>query len=269
MKQAAFNKILKQHFRSLQKCAKHFGDKNNTEAVHDFRTGIKKLRAILRLLSCNGDGNIKIPGKLKKLYRACGELRDMQMFEEYLLQKRGDNELIKFVKEESSRRKFSIQKIPAQIILKASLEKLIAEIPENIDAETCKIFMNEKRKSCNNIFKQKKQTDESIHSLRKSLKDMVYVSEFIMNETHISCSYVFNKINISRVKKINHKLGLYNDINVFLSLLDNFSKDKNNPGLRVKLNHTAASMLKEKNKIFPSILVSLRTASIQKLVMVD
>src|SRR5688572_14130810 len=84
-------------FRRLRIQFKKIEKDPGAETIKPFRIGIKKLRALLRLVSLETPDSppIKLPGSLKTMHRSGGKIRDLELLEEKILQatrvKRGIN----------------------------------------------------------------------------------------------------------------------------------------------------------------------------------
>ena len=73
--------IIRVFFKRLRRYAGEIKKEGSAKAIHLFRVEIKKLRAFLRLLSLGlkKEDALKLPPKIKKMYRYAGKVRDRQL----------------------------------------------------------------------------------------------------------------------------------------------------------------------------------------------
>lgn len=153
----------------------------DAEAVHHFRVDYKKLRAFLRMMAFapGAGGEIKLSKQLKNIYRKAGELRELQLQLQRTSSTTGEN------KQSSPR---------YTRLLKAEIEKLKPALHEMFDAAPVKACKREtdpllpasflpvhfkkyaQRQwllTANNI-RAPRYNDDTLHSIRKLLKDLFY-----------------------------------------------------------------------------------------------
>jgi CHAD domain-containing protein len=174
-------KIIHARFQSLEVHYKGMRNDLAPHHIHQFRVEIKKLRAFLRLLQTT-DEEIKIPEPLKKVYKAAGMVRDLQLHQQH-------------IKEISD--KFTI---PAGFYI-AGLDKQIADaitnlkaamhpglpgramkeiekhIPKKITNDSIEGFYNKKMGSIHDISHTVIIHDDQFHNVRKNIKDLLYNSK--------------------------------------------------------------------------------------------
>src|ERR1044072_6916116 len=76
MQHHALKHWLHKHTDGIIKDARSISPHLFPETVHSFRTGTKKLRAILRMVHADTDDRVRLPKQFRKLYRATGNVRD-------------------------------------------------------------------------------------------------------------------------------------------------------------------------------------------------
>src|SRR6185369_6950007 len=81
MKKRDLQKVVAKRLSNIEKYSKQIPGHFTAEDIHELRVEYKKLRAFTRLLQlAKGGGHLDIPAKLKSLYHAAGETRDIQLF---------------------------------------------------------------------------------------------------------------------------------------------------------------------------------------------
>src|SRR6478672_10524069 len=81
MKEHAINGVLHTRLKKIQGHFHQLQESFDTEAIHDFRLEVKKLRGFLRLLQAglSPGSQLKIPPHLKAIYEATGQIRNIQL----------------------------------------------------------------------------------------------------------------------------------------------------------------------------------------------
>jgi len=69
----ALKHIITKRFTALEKGVKEINKDFDKDAIHAFRVQVKKLRTFLQLQ------DLKLPGKVKKVYAAAGQIREIQL----------------------------------------------------------------------------------------------------------------------------------------------------------------------------------------------
>jgi len=256
--------IIKVIFRQIKKTipsiVKHF----DQDSIHKFRVQIKKLRAFLRLLSYEMEEpkDLKLPKSLKKIYTVTGAVRSLQL---QLLQtnnpSKNDNDLTQYNQQLSNDLNSRIVELKTLIdekIILGKEKKNISKIPENIDDSVIAKFYQLKINSINSIIEKKKFSDEEIHSIRKLIKDMIYVSK-ILHEPgfQLAQNNAFKEEDQSIAEKIAQELGEYNDISSGLRFLMPEGFNKINPDEKQKLESIRSAWNLRKKKLKADLINSI------------
>lgn len=172
-------------FEKLEDLVKKSANNFNKIQIHRFRVQVKKLRAFLRLLQSNPSQKkkLKIPGNLKKIYRAAGEIRNIQnhrsWIKDFFQNKSIPKTYLVLLKKKLNASK---QKMNDSLDKKPGFQKKKNEIESkiefNFDHSWLSPFFDEKKATITRILAEEK-TDAVLHLLRKTLKDLDYTEKWI------------------------------------------------------------------------------------------
>jgi len=196
----------------------------NSEAIHNMRVAIRRLRAAIktfkRILPTKAK---KIREKLQKLSRILGKKRDLDVFTEFILHI-VNAKSISFQKlarqhDQAQKQILSILKSKYYVNLIESLEQLkTVTTKQNI----LKVSRNRILKELNNVleissFIDSKVDDKTLHKLRISIKKLRYICEFF---EPIFSKYICSLGSlIEKTKKIQDILGDHQDAITGISML--------------------------------------------------
>ncbi len=187
------------------------------EEIHSFRTEIKKLKAFLRLL------NIKSPKKLNQIYKVLGYIRILQL---------QTQNIGKLILEADIKMPFTYlmiyakaatYTIKAKSLIKGyhSTKKTKAAIkiivPNKITHKAIKIFIQTELNILRPILGLKKIADESMHDIRKLLKDLQYNESYIKNDH--SAKLISRLYLDEQIHSLTRLLGEFHDICVAIRQL--------------------------------------------------
>ena len=214
--------IIHSIFKKLNKHAKQMRQDGDEEAIHLFRTDIKKLRAFLRLLSLQteDDKKMKLPAALKKMYTSAGIIRDAQLKRQRL------HSMLHLGKQHTEILILSSEQLAAlqqdflsAKELKAAEASLDKHLPEILFNATVQSFFYQKQFGIKSIMDAGLYRDEQLHEVRKQLKDLLYIIK-IDEDTGTTLPFSFwNKEELIFAEKLAHELGLFNDAVVMLGFL--------------------------------------------------
>ena len=162
----------------LQKIDGHF----ETDDIHDFRVEIKKLKALIRLFNSSAPDSsfCRFPKKLNRIYKALGLLREWQIQHQKIVSAYGGNSKPPLSYINKISRKTELQKRRAGKLLnplpllKKNKEELIRQIPDFISIEARQTFILKKMKNVHQLLLKGANDDESMHYMRKMMKDAQY-----------------------------------------------------------------------------------------------
>jgi CHAD domain-containing protein len=173
--------ITNEHYRKLKKHLKQLMPELAPETIHEFRVEYKKLRAFLRMISQEEETGeeIKIAKKLKKGYAAAGSIRDLQLQQQQILEvtrqtKKKPHAYLVLLKKEIEKQKPELSEIILQDPVAESKKKTAAAIPGKFTIKGFRNFARRKWATINAIISSCHFSDDNLHTIRKSLKDVFY-----------------------------------------------------------------------------------------------
>jgi len=228
MKQVNFVAYLKKHLDRLsqeQVIEKFSGQlEKNTERipghfkekdVHDWRVDYKKLRAYLRMITASVPGHMPhMTKEFKKIYKSAGSIRELQLYLELIKSLPGNNiEKIPVYNSLLQKQLFAAKEEFIKRTDIFSFEKELARWlvmpPDYLTVDIVKKFLQH-RITAMRLIMLSPDSDKSLHSLRKHLKDIIYnIRVFTVN-----WGIPFPVIAWKSEKKLNEladELGNYND----------------------------------------------------------
>ena len=226
MAQQDMHKFLLKKAKVIAATAKQIHKDFDTDAVHKFRVEIKKLRALLRLLTFKSHKtHIKLPVSFVKLYSLSGALRDafiinelaenrhyqLPQFENYL-NKCNTSHQKKWLRNYSSE---------AFITLDSWLNELTIE---PLSAELFFAMAIHQVKVIAQLYKHNPSENDT-HKIRKRIKDMLYNCK-ILQENKAFDDTVLQDIPIAQLDELSDALGHYNDNLIFIMQLTEYMNKK-------------------------------------------
>lgn len=200
-------------------------NKFDEEGIHQLRLNIKRIRAYLRLFEYITDGKIcyKIMyQRFRNIFKTCGRIREMQLMEEYLTDyqkklKKSYSFLTKYCKNIENVNRFyfletfELEKIKVKLDITKKIEKEIYDLSEQLIVAKTQKYIHEK---LDWIFElcQYQPHDETVHSARKSIKEIIYIYEIFKKSPVIEKSI---SATIKPLKDIENHIGLWHDRIVF------------------------------------------------------
>ncbi len=187
------------------------------EDIHSFRTEIKKLKAFLRLL------NVKFPKKLNKIYKILGHIRILQLQSENigkLVGEAGTKMPFTYSTIHTESDRYNIQ---AQLQIKEyhrskknkAAIKTIA--PDKITQKEIRKFIHTELHTLGGLLQLKEIDDESMHGIRKILKDIQYDESYIKND--LSAELISRLFLDEQIHVLTALLGDFHDICVSIKQL--------------------------------------------------
>jgi len=223
MKEALHSSIIS-FTKDLEKYSEKAGVKFDADIIHELRTTFKKFRALLRWQKIDKE----VYAAFKKIYDTAGRLRNIQVAKEMLKKEKNIPYAFKAwltitllqLKEEWD--EVYDKKIPMQ--LREDVSNL------QITPTKHKKFFSKKIQTILNILSITPVSDDSIHDIRKMVKDMQYVLEWWKDKKGGSKTLLRN-ISIKQLKTIGTLIGEYNDKRTLLNLLISYSQQEKDPAL--------------------------------------
>lgn len=204
---------LKRQFNKIEKAP-------DAETIKPFRIGIKKLRALLRLLSLErpSSKDLKLPGSLKKMHKSGGRVRDLELLEEKILEAINQRPEINYDKkallerEERVAQKEEKEFLSLEEFSKAE-KKIRQNLPDQLRTRTVKLFFRTKIEEAGLLAEKRSHHDKDLHSIRKKLKDILYILKLYREDLNTPLGFRFwpQKL-LLKVKGLEEQLGHFNDI---------------------------------------------------------
>jgi len=221
-------KIIELLINNLKKTRRHYKKllKNfELEEIHDFRLQIKKLRAFIRLLNMESrkEKCIKINKEIRKFYRTTGKIRNVQLHKQKIIQLSRSLSFsdpinyIELINEEEDRDKKKGRRESEKISITRFKKALVKSVPEEVAIEAIQYFTIEERNKLLAILSFSVYDDETLHDVRKILKDILYDWDYLTPYlASVLPAYFVYKENIESLAT---KLGDFHDLYVALSFL--------------------------------------------------
>lgn len=203
--------------------------------IHDFRVEVKKLKALLKLFSSASENPsiFLFPKRLNKVYKTLGHLREWQIQKQKIDRSRSEKNypghlpyLNKIdVKTELYKLKAVdlIWDLPSFVQNKEQIKNCC---PDKGLTATISAFFHSKMEIIHNMLLSGKRDDESMHEMRKLLKDVQYV----LSEAEKKGEPVEGFSRLKTIQKVSGQLGEFHDLYVALALLDRELEDLHNNG---------------------------------------
>jgi len=217
MNKRQLNNIIHSHFIRLKKYSRQISKTGSEQAIHHFRVEVKKLRALLRLLSVNNQNKtqLKLPGSIKKMYRFVGQIRDEQLHQQRL----GVNHSINIHRTSLSTHEGWKKYILTDEKLNREEAKIVKLLPLQLNEQMLQHFFSIKKKKIYTVILNNAFTDKNLHTIRKALKDLIYISR-LLHQQHTVSGYIFRqRIDLKKAETLAQSLGIFNDICTALSRL--------------------------------------------------
>ena len=262
MKREALEEVVDKHISSIEKHSERLPGKFDKEDIHDLRVNYKKVRAFLRLLLIEKNtGDLHIPHKLKALYHDAGKVRDMQLFLDELHQLPVVFQL-PHCNSHWNRQLFADKEEAVTAIEVVHFKKIISsltdELPKELHDDTLKKFLHQKVAAIH-ILLLAADDEHDLHSIRKQLKDIIYVIRIFENDWGIS--FPIRGVSEKKLSNMASLLGDFNDRCLAISLLQ--SGYNNNENENAVLKQLENSWQIQKNSQQQELLQRVRELRIE------
>lgn len=219
MKRNHLTQTIHRHTTRLRLLSKKVAEGFSLGDIHSLRVEAKKLRALLRLA---GPDDRRFPKSFRRIYKAAGEIRNLQLLRRRLEVFRADDQ----------------EPVPADFFLNMDERILLAEQETRRQIETAGKLNKLSRRSISGLpvrltrARQVHFVDNLIrlshpgegdvvsqlHNLRKALKDLLYVWPYLDNAARKKAAKHFGRYPM--IKEHARLLGDYLDVVFQLRLLD-------------------------------------------------
>lgn len=246
--------ITNNHYRKLKKQIKIVAEDFDVEAIHQFRVEYKKLRAFLRMISQQHEmaGEIKISKKLKKGYNISGSIRDLQLQQQRIMaatkqELKKPQAYISLLQKEIEKLQPELSEIFLEKPVTASKNKTDASIPDEFPLNSFRNFVQKKWEAIYAIIASRHFSDDNIHAIRKSLKDLFYNLKIYEGEEHELLSLsIWKGKDEQYFNEILDELGSFQDKCTAIALLKSYWLNKLNTYNRELLERIKKEWVKDK-----------------------
>jgi CHAD domain-containing protein len=225
--------VVGNRFKKINAIVRDMSWSSGTEDIHRFRVKVKKLRGFLRLIQrgLKHPDDLKIPKDLKKLYDISGSIRSLQLQRQNIkriIVEKGyglpECYLNMLDRWEAARANRARALMTEKKHFKKSELNTVDTLPGELKKKSIKKFLQESVAKLDELQKLDSPSDESLHMVRKLLKDILYTWRYIKKETVLVFSCFPGKENILLATDL---LGDFHDICVGINLLDYTGEIKN------------------------------------------
>lgn len=210
---------IEKRFKKIDKVSRKIYGHFEAEDIHVFRVETKKLRALLRLA---GTDRIKgkklvLPKHLKDLYLLLGAIRALQLQQRNIrAAAEGDGSPMCETYLNLLNAKEAGKMINAERLLsnkkafKKERRHISSAIPAKISKSRINKFIKSTGSSLQKLVNEEVPSDESLHMLRKLLKDLMYCWPYISAD--VALAYPAFPSRMEDIQKIVDLLGNFQDI---------------------------------------------------------
>lgn len=266
MNQEQIKHITNNHYRKLKKHIKIVTEDFDVEAIHQFRVAYKKLRAFLRMISQQHEmaGEIKISKKLKKGYNISGSVRDLQLQQQRILEAtkqelKKPQAYISLLQKEIKKLKPELSEIFLEKPVTESKKKTDASIPDEFQLNSFRNFVQKKWGAIYAIIASRHFSDDNIHAIRKSLKDLFYNLKIYEGVEHELFSLsIWKGKDEQYFNKLLDELGSFQDKCTAIALLKSYWLKSLNTYNRELLERIKKEWVKDKVRMKKLLVKKLK-----------
>jgi CHAD domain-containing protein len=248
MKRKALSAVIIRHISSMEKHCHRLPGSFDPEDMHDLRVNYKKTRAFLRLLQVDKEsGDLQVPDKLKAVYQNGGKVRDLQLFLAQL-QAMEVAPALPVCIAHWNRQLFAYKEQTVRSIEAVHFKKLLGditkELPTHLHNDTLNKFIQRKVAAIHLVLLAA-DNEKDLHTIRKQLKDLIYVSRIYESEWEIPFP-VNNWKSEKELSDLADTLGDFNDRCLEVSLLQSGCSNDCGDEEKYKLQQLQKNCLQQK-----------------------
>lgn len=227
MKRKELERVTEQYVRSMKRYCSRIPGSFAVEAIHDLRVAYKKLRAFIRLVQQEqGAAGLRLGKRLKKLYRAAGDVRDLQLLLQNIQDHAQERQLalptfLAAVHQSLFHAKERLVQQIEKTDWNKTNEALTSALPLLLRDASIRQFVNEKVAAIH-ILQLVAGKEEDLHTARKHLKDLIYVERLFQAEWNISFPFPAWQTT-APLHEMATRLGNYNDRCITIAQLHAFN----------------------------------------------
>ena len=262
MKYSEPGHIIHYYFNRLCKYAEQMKHGFSEETIHLFRVDVKKLRAYLRMMRPGSEEpeRLKFSRRFKKMYSLTGKIRDRQLCLNRIraLDKtihRGLQNKIDHLEKEIKKLSEKEDELLNKKELMEIEEKIMKHVPVVLEQTLIQAFFQQHLNVIDEVLSKRDFTDKALHSIRKSIKDIIYITRMFRDDLKTPLPFLFwNEDELKKAENLSHKLGLFNDACIALSFLLPADIKKTDTEEREHLQSVRRKWLHEKQRLKKEIL---------------
>ncbi len=249
--------ISNDHYKKIKKDIEQVSGGFDLEAIHRLRVEYKKLRAFFRMLSAgkNSDEEIRVPKKLKKYYAISGNIRDLQLQQQRILEvakqmAKRPTVYLRLLQGEIEKLKPELIEIALEDPVTESKKKTDPLLPDKFDLSGFTEYIRHKWAAINGFLLAGNFSDDNIHAIRKFLKDLFYnVKEYKGAKHKTIAAATLNGRNENYFESLLNELGRFQDQCTAIALLKNYWINSLNTYNKEWLENLKKQWIKDKVKM--------------------
>ena len=271
MKKNEIDEVITSHFKKIDKLFPEIITGFKIEDIHKFRTEIKKLRAFLHLVNMEVDVGleIKITKKMKTFYGYIGIIRNLQLhlkninsYFENSIDKIPKAYTATIEKEIKYWKENTKEFIDFHNNFPNDEEKITSELPDKLRKQSIKKFIQYMVYELHNKL-IRLNDDETLHSIRKLLKDILY------NWTYVQHYIAPLSSGLSQEEEIGsfiEMLGAFCDKCSGLTLIQKYNNDSAEDEEKIVLEKIIQTWSTEKQELKEIICSKLELLPIKPMI---
>jgi hypothetical protein len=227
MKHREIENIIKKRFENINAALDNVRLHFIEDDIRKFRVKVKKLQSCLNLIG-GADNHlhpIKLPRKIAVFYKISGAIRTLQMQRNHIQKTLDEKQIVlpqTYLTLVSNKIDHHIETAAKLISGKCPFDKeqvkLLDLLPHHISTKTIGKFIHSEQGEFEKLITPIFLSDQSIHAIRKVLKNLLYISPYVDMDTSIFLPYTLlsTEENIDSFSVI---LGSFHDINTAIESL--------------------------------------------------
>lgn len=244
MKQELLADVIHKYIHHLHTLYERIPGRFDREDIHEWRVGYKKLRTFLRMT----DTVKHTPSVFKHLYLAAGQIRDLQLLVNAF--QSSENERLPVylnrIGQELFKAKEAFVSIGDKVSFKKIRKKYESHMPSYLSDEQLQQFVAEKKAGVR-VALMTKEDSNSLHTIRKHLKDLLYAVKIYEQEWGLPFP-VPKGISEKSLQELSSLAGDYNDLCIQVNFL-NMENTSHLPAMELALINRHKAEWVEKKRL--------------------
>lgn len=212
MKTKKIQRLVNGYLDKVVDAAATVDHKFDEEVIHDLRLQVKRLRALLRMYWLfTGRSRPEMPKRLKKVYKAAGEMRDLQLL---LKAMGGESKMPEVYRQEIEARLMAAREDWRDAYNAGKLHKACKKL-SNYEYKALPAFMpaefiKERLTLIDELRAAGEPDDEDVHTVRKRVKDIIYMVRLVNEHWAKACGAI-QSVPLHKFEEIAVAIGAFND----------------------------------------------------------